>query len=76
VLVTLNFVINMISSLFSNYVMWSQKIVPGLVSFECRFIWLKDEGSRVVLLLTTGPEASEWESVEQGNQCWLLESDW
>lgn len=43
-------------------------LMMGLMFFSfCRFIDRKEQGSRVVLLLSNGSEVSEWEQIEPRN---------
>jgi len=42
----------------------------------CRFVGGTEQGSGMVLLLSTGQKVSEWASIEQGNDSWVLEGNW
>lgn len=41
----------------------------------CRFVSGTEQGSRVVLLLSAGPEVSKRAQVEPSYESWLLEGD-
>ena len=48
----------------------------GLVFlFFCRFVSDKEQGSRVVLLLSTGPQVSKWAPIEPSHEARVLEGN-